>query len=171
MADVSDIQNALQLLRNKRVTDAIDTLEYIIRVLPAHLMAYVLLARAYEFQGAWREALHAWDEAYLLMPTSPLVQEGRTRVLRRLDQAARQVEAKDTDVQAHELLDEWSDLDEGVDTETAHKALLELLSPPGSPSTKALPAARDMEEPPEEPQMHAGDAEAVEEDKIGRAHV
>jgi hypothetical protein len=54
--------------------------------MPAHLTAYVLLARAYESRRRWGEALRAWKSAHLLMPTSPLVREGRERVLDRLDE-------------------------------------------------------------------------------------
>ena len=89
MADVSNIQRALYLLRKKEVDAAIRLLKATTQGLPAHLMAHVLLARAYELQHQWDDALAAWDEAHLLMPTSPLVQAGRERVLRKRSQHTR----------------------------------------------------------------------------------
>jgi tetratricopeptide (TPR) repeat protein len=83
---IPDIQHPLGLLRDKRIDDAIEALERKVEAMPAHLTAYVLLARAYESRRRWGEALRAWKSAHMLMPTSPLVREGRERVLERLDE-------------------------------------------------------------------------------------
>ncbi len=76
----SVIQDALDLLRNQSVTEAIDCLEAAVVETPAYPAAYVLLARAYEARTNWGAARSAWDQAYVLMPHSPTVQDGRARV-------------------------------------------------------------------------------------------
>lgn len=76
----SVIQDALNLLRNQSVTEAIDCLEAAVVETPAYPAAYVLLARAYEARTNWGAARSAWDQAYVLMPHSPTVQDGRARV-------------------------------------------------------------------------------------------
>lgn len=88
----SVIQDALNLLRNQSVTEAIDCLEAAVVETPAYPAAYVLLARAYEARTNWGAARSAWDQAYVLMPHSPTVQDGRARV-RSLIREQRRAEA------------------------------------------------------------------------------
>lgn len=88
----SVIQDALDLLRNQSVTEAIDCLEAAVVETPAYPAAYVLLARAYEARTNWGAARSAWDQAYVLMPHSPTVQDGRARV-RSLIREQRRAEA------------------------------------------------------------------------------
>jgi tetratricopeptide (TPR) repeat protein len=76
----SVIQDALGLLRDQSVTEAIDCLESAVVATPAYPAAYVLLARAYESRKDWGAARSAWEQAFILMPHSPTVQEGRKRV-------------------------------------------------------------------------------------------
>ncbi|MFO8232477.1 MAG: hypothetical protein R6U20_07405 [Longimonas sp.] len=80
----SVIQDALALLRDQSAPQAIDRLETAVVETPAYPAAYVLLARAYESQDAWEAARSAWDQAFMLMPHSPTVQEGRHRIRARL---------------------------------------------------------------------------------------
>lgn len=82
---LTDLQEPLELLEQKDVDAAIEALEQKVRVLPAHLVAHVLLARAYEAQRRWEQALRSWENAHFLMPNSPVVEEGKRRVLRRMD--------------------------------------------------------------------------------------
>ncbi|PEN08351.1 hypothetical protein CRI93_04345 [Longimonas halophila] len=88
----SVIQDALELLRTQSVVEAIDCLEAAVVETPAYPAAYVLLARAYEARKNWGAARSAWDQAYVLMPHSPTVQDGRTRV-RSLIRKQRRAEA------------------------------------------------------------------------------
>jgi len=83
---VPDIQNALHLLENEEVDAAISTLEATVDELPAHLPAQILLARAYETNEQWDDALRTWETARFLMPNSPTVNTGRKRALQRLEQ-------------------------------------------------------------------------------------
>lgn len=76
----SVIQDALALLRDQSVDAAIDCLEEAVVDTPAYPAAYVLLARAYESCTDWGAARSAWDQAFVLMPHSPTVRNGRTRV-------------------------------------------------------------------------------------------
>lgn len=86
---VPDIQHALNLLRQKEVDAAISTLEKQVQELPAHLTAHVLLARAYESKRVWDKALKAWENAYFLMPNSPIVGEGKRRVHEKMEREGR----------------------------------------------------------------------------------
>lgn len=80
-----DLQEPLALLEQKEIDAAIEMLEQKVSALPAHLVAHVLLARAYEAQQRWDQALRSWENAHFLMPNSPVVEEGKRRVLRRMD--------------------------------------------------------------------------------------
>lgn len=81
---VPDLQDALDRLQQKDVGSAIEVLEEKVTILPAHLAAHVLLARAYEARQQWERALQAWQSVRLLLPNSPVAEEGIERVLRRL---------------------------------------------------------------------------------------
>jgi len=82
---LSDLQEPLHLLEQKEFAPAVEVLERKVASLPAHLGAYVLLAHAYEAQERWTQALQTWGEVHLLMPNSPLADDGKRRVLRRMD--------------------------------------------------------------------------------------
>jgi len=85
----SVIQDALALLRDQSVPQAIDRLEAAVVETPAYPAAYVLLARAYESRNEWDAARSAWDQAFVLMPHSPTVQQGRHRIRTRIRQQRR----------------------------------------------------------------------------------
>jgi len=82
---VPDLKDAIDHLQRRDLDAAIATLEHKIEELPAHLTAHVLLARTYETKHQWTRALKAWENVHFLMPNSPVGQEGKARVLRRLD--------------------------------------------------------------------------------------
>ncbi len=65
--------------------EAVSTLERTIAQMPAYAPAYVLLARAYEAQERWAEALTAWQNARFFAPNSPVVETGLLRVLDRYE--------------------------------------------------------------------------------------
>jgi len=88
---VPDLQDALDCLQQEDIDGAIATLERKVDELPAHLTAYVLLARAHESKHQWEQALRSWENVYFLMPNSPVAREGKRRVLRRMN---REEEAK-----------------------------------------------------------------------------
>ncbi len=81
-----DLEDAISHLEEQEVDAAISVLREKLKALPAHLTAHVLLARAYEAKGDWSSALTCWENVRLLMPSSPVGQEGKERVLRELDQ-------------------------------------------------------------------------------------
>jgi len=83
---VPSLQEALAQLQQKDVDAAIATLEDTVEALPAHLTAHVLLARSYEAKQKWERALRSWEQARFLLPNSPVVQEGKRRVLRKMDE-------------------------------------------------------------------------------------
>lgn len=82
---VPPIQDVLDLLQQGDVQAAIDMLEQTVEEVPAHLTAHVILARAYEARQQWNRALRSWEHAHFFMPTSPIAQEGKQRVLRRIE--------------------------------------------------------------------------------------
>lgn len=82
---VPDLQDAIDHLHQQDVDEAIAVLERKIEELPAHLTAHVLLARSYEAKEQWHQALTHWENACFLMPNSPVGQEGKARVLRRME--------------------------------------------------------------------------------------
>ncbi|WP_022836644.1 hypothetical protein [Salisaeta longa] len=91
---VSDIQQVLTLLQRDAIEEAIAQLQAKVDEMPAHLTAHVLLAQAYESTKQWRLALRAWEQAYFLMPTSPVIARGRRRTLDQLG---------DTPIEEHQL--------------------------------------------------------------------
>ena len=93
---VPDLQEALTQLQQKDVDAAIATLEDTVEALPAHLTAHVLLARSYEAKQKWERALRSWEQARFLLPNSPVVREGKQRVLRKMDEEDEDASAPDT---------------------------------------------------------------------------
>ena len=79
-----DIQNAIGLLEQGRTDEAVPLLRRLIDTAPAYVTAYVLLARSYEAQQQWREALEVWQRAQFLMPNSPTIREGVERMTVRM---------------------------------------------------------------------------------------
>ena len=172
MADVSNIQRALYLLRKKKVNAAIRLLEATTRGLPAHLMAHVLLARAYELKRQWEDALAAWDEAHLLMPTSPLVQAGRERVLEKRAQQARP-EGDTADIA--DLLRDISDALAAGDETTAEETTADDAAPETPPANARPPQRADDTEETDEDDAGAAaesaEAEAAAEDEDDAVHM
>ena len=84
---VPDLTDAIKHLQRKNLEAAIASLERKVEELPAHLTAHVLLARAYEADHQWNEALTCWENVRFLMPNSPVGREGKARTLRRLNRA------------------------------------------------------------------------------------
>lgn len=80
-----NLDEPLALLEQKEIDAAIDILEEKVDEIPAHIVAHLLLARAYEAQERWERALESWESVHLLMPNSPVAGEGKRRVLRRMD--------------------------------------------------------------------------------------
>lgn len=112
---VPPIQDVLDLLQQKEVKTAIDLLEQTVEQVPAHLPAHVILARAYEAKGQWNRALQAWEQAHFLLPNSPVAQEGKQRVLQRIEEADASVETKasssTTDLESKKSSDSTADSD------------------------------------------------------------
>ncbi len=79
---VEYVQKAIDLLQQGRAEQAVPLLEDVVETLPAYAGAYVLLARAYEAGERWPKAQHAWSNALLLVPDSPVATEGIKRSLR-----------------------------------------------------------------------------------------
>lgn len=84
---VPNLQDALDRLQQDDVDAAISTLEQKVDELPAHLTAHVLLAQAHEAKHQWEKAFEYWENAYFLMPNSPVARAGKRRVLRRIARA------------------------------------------------------------------------------------
>lgn len=78
---VSDIQEVVQLIESGNAAEVVPTLEYLAGLFPASVTVQVLLARAYEAEGHWRQALETWQWASVLMPNSPAVREGLERTV------------------------------------------------------------------------------------------
>lgn len=97
-----DLESPLALLEQNNLDAAIDVLQQKVNALPAHLVAHVLLARAYEAREDWTQALKAWEEVRVLMPNSPVARDGKRRVLRHMegseDASGRSMEAVLPDV-------------------------------------------------------------------------
>lgn len=81
-----DLDEPLALLEQKELDAAIDMLEHKVNEIPAHIVGHLLLARAYEAQEQWQQALESWENVHFLMPNSPVAGEGKRRVLRRMDE-------------------------------------------------------------------------------------
>ena len=97
---VPDLKDAIDHLQRRDLDAAIAALEHKIEELPAHLTAHVLLARTYETKHQWTKALNAWENVHFLMPNSPVGQEGKARVLRRLDRHEEAADAAPKDAPA-----------------------------------------------------------------------
>lgn len=143
---VPDLQDALDCLKQEDVDGAIARLERKVEELPAHLTAYVLLARAHETKQQWEKALQSWENVYFLMPNSPVAREGKRRVLRRMDRTEEAEDIKEaapstpaspeapsdsstaeSESSADEPADADSSVDEAAQTETpASEAVSEL---------------------------------------------
>lgn len=96
---VTAIQAAARLLADGQVEDALERLRALVRAAPAYPAAQVLLAKACEAAGDWDAALAAWQEAYVLVPSSPLVRRERQRLL---DAHARAAEAPYTSAEVQQ---------------------------------------------------------------------
>ena len=75
-----NLQHILSLLEKGHADEAVPELEHLVEVAPAYAAAYVALARAYEAERRWNDALHAWQKARLLAPNSPSVRQGLRRL-------------------------------------------------------------------------------------------
>ncbi len=71
----------LDLLEDGQSSAVVAALEPMVEEAPAHLPARVLLARAYEAQERWPDALGAWEQARFFLPNSPVIEAGIQRVL------------------------------------------------------------------------------------------
>lgn len=127
----SIIQDALALLRDQSVPQAIDRLEAAVVETPAYPAAYVLLARAYESRNEWDAARSAWDQAFVLMPHSPTVQQGRRRARTQIRQ------------QRH--------ADDAPAASVAREPAAPEADPPSSPPDASLPNDRDAPAPDDTP--------------------
>lgn len=75
------LQAAAGLIASGRAADAARELNALVRAAPTYAAAYVLLAKAREASGDRVRALDAWHRAHFLVPSSPLVQRERQRLL------------------------------------------------------------------------------------------
>jgi tetratricopeptide (TPR) repeat protein len=130
---VPDLQDAIDHLQKKDVDEAIATLERKIEELPAHLTAHVLLARAYEAKHQWERALTCWENAYFLMPNSPVAREGKRRVLRKMDRG-----------------DKADDIEEVAPP---------VPGPPDAPSPDSSPTTEDEADPSPSPEASTAEEE------------
>jgi len=78
---VSDLQEVVQLIESGKADEVVPTLEYLAGLYPMSVTAQVLLARAYEAEAHWEQALETWQWASILMPNSPAVREGLERTV------------------------------------------------------------------------------------------
>lgn len=79
-----DLEEPLARLEENDVAAAIDLLEEKVSHIPAHVVAHLLLARAYEAHDEWQRALESWENVHFLVPNSPVAAEGKRRVLRNM---------------------------------------------------------------------------------------
>ncbi len=77
---ILDLQEAIDLIEKGQARDAIPLLTTWTRQMPTHAAVHVVLARAYEAAAKWNEAQAAWKDAHFLMPNSPAVAAGLSRV-------------------------------------------------------------------------------------------
>jgi tetratricopeptide (TPR) repeat protein len=146
---VPDLQDALDCFQQEDVDGAIATLKQKVDELPAHLTAYVLLARAHEAKHQWEEALRCWENVYFLMPNSPVAREGKRRVLRRMDRDKEAAEIEEaapsppsqTESSSESSPPEEKPADDAAGAETADE-------PPSEPepAKKETPATRAVSE-------------------------
>lgn len=80
---VPDFEVILSHLERRDVNTAVSKLERWTERFPTHPTTWIILAKVYETQGRWDDALKAWVEARFLLPNSPVVQEGKARALRK----------------------------------------------------------------------------------------
>ena len=78
---VAEIQRSALLLADGQSAEAVQRLEALSAAVPAYATSQVLLAKAYEAEQRWEDALEAWHRAHFLGPGSPLVQRERRRLL------------------------------------------------------------------------------------------
>ena len=80
-APVAEIQRSALLLADGKSAEAVRRLEALSAAVPAYATSQVLLAKAYEAEQRWEDALEAWHRAHFLAPGSPLIQRERRRLL------------------------------------------------------------------------------------------
>ena len=85
---VAEIQRSARLLADGKAAEALRRLEALSAAVPAYATSQVLLAKAYEAEQRWEDALEAWHRAHFLAPGSPLVQRERRRLLEAKARAA-----------------------------------------------------------------------------------
>ena len=142
------IQEAARHLAERRAREAAEVLEQIVADLPAYVTAYVLLAKAYEAEDRLADALGAWHRAYFLMPSSPLIQRERARLLTAVPAPA---DATNGTEERAAAVRPGGDLPEaerpGRPAEAAPAGSIEMEEPPaetegdGAPDAVAAPAA------------------------------
>ncbi len=84
-APVVEIQASAQLLEEGRAAEAVSRLEALSAAAPAYATSLILLAKAYEAESRWEDALDAWHRAHFLVPGSPLIQRQRRRLMDETD--------------------------------------------------------------------------------------
>lgn len=166
---VPPIQEVLDLLQENKVETAIDLLEQTVDEVPAHLTAYVILGRAYEAKGQLNRALQAWEQARFLLPNSPVAQEGKQRVLRRLEERSEGAKAsrstpppKSTEASppADESGSEAAPRPAGIDESEGPSSLEELRQQTEEESKQGGPRSG------QEPEGRPGDLSSTPEDQI-----
>lgn len=78
---IPDVHRVMDLLQAGQPRAARPLIEALVHHAPGYVTAHVLLAHACEAERQWGDALTAWQQAYVLMPNSPVVQEGLRRVM------------------------------------------------------------------------------------------
>lgn len=78
---ILDLQDAIDSIDRGQATEAIPLLQQVSKQTPTYVVVHALLARAYEAEGQWVDAQAAWQQAFFLMPNSPVVREGIERTL------------------------------------------------------------------------------------------
>ena len=84
----AEIQRSARLLADGKAAEAVRRLEALSAAVPAYATSQVLLAKAYEAEQRWEDALEAWHRAHFLAPGSPLIQRERRRMLEAKARAA-----------------------------------------------------------------------------------
>lgn len=125
---------------------AASMLEHTIAQMPAYAPAHVLLARAYEAQERWADALAAWQKARFFAPNSPVVEAGLLRVLDRYEADDDFEPSSPTDTDdpmdhlADELFETIRDRDAAASSPEAQEA-----APPSSPdATRPLSPIEEL---------------------------
>jgi tetratricopeptide (TPR) repeat protein len=159
-----DVQHALDLIEQGRHAEAAPLLEEVTQRFPAYVFAHVVLARVYEAQERWDDALATWRDARFLMSSSPAIEDGLERTLRAMlalgvapaaEIAAEEVPVDRGDAteeapadmteeateQVNTLLGQADEIDEGAETEAVPEATSffpEGAVPPEEPPPDAL---------------------------------